>query len=63
MGNSSISSIIITTFSAGAIVTDFCLPVQRNPSQLRLGEAARPQQQRMVSKQMIFDFIVVVISL
>jgi hypothetical protein len=57
MGNRSTSSIISATFFAGATVTCFSFPVQRDPSQFLLGAAARQQQQRTVSKQMIFDFM------
>ncbi len=59
MGNRSRSSIIPITFLAGVIVTCFCLPTQRTPSQFLFGEAARLQPNRTISKLMIFIFMLV----
>jgi len=58
--NSSISSIIITAGLAGAAI--FCLTERQTwgmvPSQNLLGDAARPQQNRTASKEMILNFMV-----
>jgi hypothetical protein len=55
------SSIIRTAgFAGGAVTFVVCLPAQLIPLLVqRLGDAARPQQNRTASKQIIFGFMTV----